>query len=263
MYRVRFLPAIFAISVVASAILARAQNDTPAQAAARAALEQQMNQMNNEQAPGSTNVTPPPAEPSAPPPTAKAPPAPAPTPQFSTNVPMTANMESTMAPAGMSNTNEPPASESKSQTNASTMSAPPTMIQVTNEAAQYPVNPPIAPLPPPQGETTTTPATPPPPTHPVPVPPSGTGNQWPTTGQSTPGAQQVVPPVVTGAGPSLAGERPGTNAVPVFGPITAPPLPISQEKQRELQSLLSQYMANQITPAQYQQQRAQIMAEPN
>ncbi|HEV2319791.1 MAG TPA: hypothetical protein VGV18_08585, partial [Verrucomicrobiae bacterium] len=75
--------------------------------------------------------------------------------------------------------------------------------------------------------------------------------------------QEVPPSIATGPGPSLNNEPHSTNSVPNFDrALTAPPLPISQEKQAELQNLLSQYMANQITPAQYQEDRAKIMAEP-
>lgn len=263
MQHFRFLSAILAISLASSAALAQTDNDTPAQAAARAALEQQMNQMNAEQPPASNNAVPAPApaEPASPPPAMTEP-----TPQFSTNVPMTeipmtAKTEAKLAPSGMSNTNEPPAAEIRADTNASTLSVPPTVVTVTNQADQYPVNPPMAPLPPPQAQTTAPVSTSAePPSHPVPVPTSGSGNGWPTAVPSKEGSQPM--PIVSGAGPSL-GQEPRTNSVPAFAPITAPPLPISQEKQTELQNLLSQYMANQITPVQYQQQRAQILAQPN
>jgi hypothetical protein len=45
-------------------------------------------------------------------------------------------------------------------------------------------------------------------------------------------------------------------------PIEAPPLPISEAKQAQLQSLLIQYKANVITPEQYQTARAKILADP-
>lgn len=286
MPRFRFLEVFVATSLVCGALAARADNDTPAQAAARAALEQQMNQMDNEQSAGSTNfvaptnsATPPPeqsvppSEPSMPPSASSAPP-PAkpittPTPQFSTNIPVNAEMESHMAPAGMSQTNEPATAQMQSQTNVASMTVPPYVLN-TNETEQYPVNPPIAPLPPPESETSSTPAPDTMQTHPVPVPASGPGNQWPTAGPANPEAQQLPPsaamngtePAMNGMGPNMRNEPQRTNDVPVFGPITAPPLPISQEKQGELQNLLSQYMANQITPTQYQEQRAKILAEP-
>jgi hypothetical protein len=45
-------------------------------------------------------------------------------------------------------------------------------------------------------------------------------------------------------------------------PIHAPPLPISAAKEMRLQGLLQLYEADQITPAQYHAERAKILAEP-
>jgi len=45
-------------------------------------------------------------------------------------------------------------------------------------------------------------------------------------------------------------------------PIAAPPLPISASKQERLEALLVKYKADQITPEEYHQQRAAILAEP-
>jgi len=42
----------------------------------------------------------------------------------------------------------------------------------------------------------------------------------------------------------------------------APPLPITMEKQQKLQELLAKYRADQVTPEEYQKQRAAILAEP-
>jgi len=42
----------------------------------------------------------------------------------------------------------------------------------------------------------------------------------------------------------------------------APPLPISMDKQQKLQELLTKYRADQVTPEEYQKQRAAILAEP-
>ncbi|MGH8022857.1 MAG: hypothetical protein ACRED1_04710, partial [Limisphaerales bacterium] len=134
--------------------------------------------------------------------------------------------------------------------------APPSLLN-TNETEQYPVNPPMAPLPPPQAETTLPAAAGQ--THPVPAPVSGSGNGWPKAPSSNSGAQQLPPEVANGPGPSIQNEAPSTNGAPNLESITAPPLPISQEQQAELQNLLSQYMANQITPEQYQDQRAKIL----
>jgi len=47
-----------------------------------------------------------------------------------------------------------------------------------------------------------------------------------------------------------------------FKPIVAPPLPISAAKQAQLNTLLDMYKADRITPANYQKQRAAILAGP-
>lgn len=268
MQRIGILSVVVASILAFGGILAQADEDTPAQAAARAALQQQMNQMDTEQAPGSTNSMTAPAVVSPTPPPATTSPTPppvsAPTPQFSTNVPVTAEEQSAMAPAGMSQTNQPAMAEMSARTNLPAITAPPPSVLTTNETEQYPVNPPMAPLPPPQSETPTMAPTVMTPTHPVAVPPSGSSiNQWPAAAQPTLGAPQVpTAPLVNGTGPNIGNEPKVTNSEPSFSTITAPPLPISQQQQADLQSLLSQYMANQITPAQYQEERAKILAQP-
>jgi hypothetical protein len=45
-------------------------------------------------------------------------------------------------------------------------------------------------------------------------------------------------------------------------PIEAPAPPISADKQAQLQALLAKYMADQVSPEEYQQQRAAILAQP-
>jgi hypothetical protein len=47
-----------------------------------------------------------------------------------------------------------------------------------------------------------------------------------------------------------------------FPPLEGPELPISGAKVQRLHALLQQYKADQITPEQYQAQRARILAEP-
>jgi hypothetical protein len=45
-------------------------------------------------------------------------------------------------------------------------------------------------------------------------------------------------------------------------PIDVPPPPVSAKKEAELQALLAKYMADQVTPEEYQKARAAILAEP-
>jgi len=47
-----------------------------------------------------------------------------------------------------------------------------------------------------------------------------------------------------------------------FKPVEAPPPPVSAQKEAELQALLARYMANQVSPDEYQKERAAILAEP-
>ena len=47
-----------------------------------------------------------------------------------------------------------------------------------------------------------------------------------------------------------------------FQPMQGPALNISSEKQQRLNDLLRRYQADEITPAQYHQERAKILAEP-
>ena len=61
---------------------------------------------------------------------------------------------------------------------------------------------------------------------------------------------------------ATAAQQPTTPGVPGRIAIIAPALPISATKEQRLQALLMQYRADQITPQQYQTQRAAILAEP-
>ncbi|HUC86307.1 MAG TPA: hypothetical protein VL970_14005 [Candidatus Acidoferrales bacterium] len=75
--------------------------------------------------------------------------------------------------------------------------------------------------------------------------------------ESTPAAQSsaaVQPAPATGSG------NVGKNLD--RQPMTGPPLPISASKEARLQALLEKYKADQITPEEYHQQRAAILAEP-
>ena len=47
-----------------------------------------------------------------------------------------------------------------------------------------------------------------------------------------------------------------------FKPVEAPPPPVSAQKVAALQALLAKYKANQISPDEYQKERAAILAEP-
>jgi hypothetical protein len=76
----------------------------------------------------------------------------------------------------------------------------------------------------------------------------------------------VAPAAPTAKPVALSPTKPSSTTVPGkeagFAPIVAPPLPISAAKQQELDALLVQYKADQISPEEYHKQRAAILAEP-
>jgi hypothetical protein len=81
--------------------------------------------------------------------------------------------------------------------------------------------------------------------------------QWQNPPPAKPAAPAVAPavkPVPANAG--YAGKTLG------FKPVEAPPPPVSAQKVAELQALLARYMANQVSPDEYQKERAAILAEP-
>ena len=56
--------------------------------------------------------------------------------------------------------------------------------------------------------------------------------------------------------------RAGTTASSNFIPLEGPPLEISSEKHDRLNNLLQRYKSDQLTPEQYQVERAKILAGP-
>jgi len=72
---------------------------------------------------------------------------------------------------------------------------------------------------------------------------------------------QQLPPYTYNAGsPQGYGASAGTSLQ--FPPLQGPDLPISGDKVQRLHALLQQYKADQITPEQYQAERAKILAGP-
>jgi hypothetical protein len=208
MQNFRLLPAIVAVTLCASPILTRA-DDTPQQAAARAAMMQQMNGgdtgVQDTNVPAITAPQPETMPATPPPPAYVPPPAPATPPPMSVTPPLA-------APS-------------------------PVMTNMTMDT-QYPVNP--APT---ASQSNTSP---------IVVPPAPSENP-PTAAPAT----STMFPASTPA-PATPVASPAPAAAPL--PMTAPPLPVTATQQQALQDLLSQYEANQITPAQYQAQRAKILS---
>jgi hypothetical protein len=89
-------------------------------------------------------------------------------------------------------------------------------------------------------------------------------NSQPTSALGPPSGVAATPPAkpagpVANPSPANAGT---TGAALGFKPIEAPPLPISAQKEAELQALLAKYMADQVSPDEYQKERAAILSEP-
>ena len=70
---------------------------------------------------------------------------------------------------------------------------------------------------------------------------------------------QELPPDIE-APPAQLGKS--QKVVLNFPPLPAPPSPVSVEKQQKLNSLLQRYKVDLISPEQYQEQRAKILAGP-
>ena len=226
----KLLPAVCAAVFCASFISVRA-DDTPVQAAARAALEQKLNELDTTQTQAPpVLVTPSGAVVVQPD-------------KSATNVTKTVPAKTVTSPtapaATTSATNAVPAAS------GTTPAAP---------VAAEPKNPPAETMP-----TEVTPATPPPaetkPAPPAITPAAGTVLQSPVM----PAMIKVKPGVMSATNQINAiytGKELGLK------PIESPLLPISAAQQAQLQALLAKYKANQITPEEYHNQRAEILAQP-
>jgi len=231
----KFLPLFCATAVCAGFISARA-DDNPAQAAARAALEEKMQELDAQEA---TNAeVPPPAAvvtPSAPAQEQPAPPA------AVTTIPATPEAqpaattpaETQPAPAIIPADNDAQAAvraalDAKMQEldaqEAATNSVTLPVITIAPTAAAPAQAAPVVETPPMQAAPVQAPAA---------------------------AAPQMPPANVDYPGKDLG-----------LKPIDVPPPPISADKQAQLQALLAKYMADQVSPEEYHKQRAAILAEP-
>jgi Tfp pilus assembly protein PilE len=84
--------------------------------------------------------------------------------------------------------------------------------------------------------------------------------QWNTATNTTLVLPSTNPPIIVTRPVVVPPAKPANP--PGLNPILAPPLPITASKEMQLQSLLQQYLNDQITPEQYQIERAKILAEP-
>lgn len=270
------------MAVVLCANFVRA-DDNAAQAAARAALMQKMQEMDSGQP---DNSTPPPMAP-APTPNNQAMPAETPSePQPETKPEPTENT----VPA---ETFAPPQAASPAGDNASQSAARAALMQKMQEINSEPAaNPatamPAATEPAPVATTPVTPQTnensaqaqeqaiisqhtaqtAPQTVNVAPVP-----SETSESSAQTPAPQKhgffshILHPFGEGNRSAVTEQRQMTHAAPQssaknnsgFAPVEPPPLPVSSEQEAQLQALLEKYKANQITPEQYQSERAAII----
>jgi len=218
----KLLSAVSVAAFLAGSLAARAQ-DTPDQAAARAALMDKMSELNAQQ-------------------------------NQPTNAP-TAQTQTAPAVTAVPETTPPPVAAP----------APPPVIVVTASGTEQE----------PAGQPTN--VVPVPPSAAAPVAPSGNSSMFtPVPPPSNPDAQAGTPPPdlvpVQPAKPAAPAVAPAVKPAPAnvsyagktlgFKPVEAPPPPVSAQKEAELQALLARYMANQVSPDEYQKERAAILAEP-
>ena len=274
----KLLPAVCAAVFCASFISVRA-DDTPVQAAARAALEQKLNELDTTQtqAPpvlvtpsgavvvqpdkSATNVTR-----TVPAKTVTSPTAPAKTTSATKAVPA-ASRTTPAAPVAPEPKNPPaevtPATPPPAETKPAPMMTPgepaaaATTTSETNAAPAASGTTPAAPVA--TMPTEVTPATPPP-TETKPAPPAIT----PAAGTVL---QSPVRPATIKVKPGVMSATNQINAIYTgkelgLKPIESLLLPISAAQQAQLQALLAKYKANQITPEEYHNQRAEILAQP-
>ena len=258
------LSAVCAAALILVGITVRAQ-DNPQQAAARAALLSKINELEAQQrqptnpVPPTSAVTPsgveqqparqpanaaPYMEPASKPPednVVMTPVNPPPTKAEKAAAKAQAKADARQAAAELKAKKEAKAAL-KAQTSAKATATP-----ADDSGLFTPVPPPSNPMsqismPPAMQQTTTAP---PPPPAVVPTPPV-----------------KPAPPVVAPAANPAPANASYSGKALGFTPITPPPPPVSAQKEAQLQALLAQYMANQITPEQYHKARAEILAQP-
>jgi hypothetical protein len=277
----KFSAAICAIAVCSNFISVRA-DDTPAQAAARAALEQKMQQLDTQ--PAATTAETPPILVTPSGATQEQPATPTPA-----ENPATAPIQSaTSSQPSLDTSNVPtaeiiqhsmmPLPEENQPAKISQAPAPPA---ITTPA---PIETPAATTPPAemQPAPATTPAdadhqaealqalqqkmseldnqqaaTPPPAATEIQPPPSPAVVATPPPEPVAPEIKTIVtPPQKKPDNVNYAGKELNLK------PIEAPSLPISADKEARLQALLAKYKADQVSPEEYHTQRAEILAEP-
>jgi len=286
----KLLTPICAIAVCTAFLSVRA-DDSPVQAAARAALEQKMNEIDKPETAPATVSNAPAVKPArkastnAVAPVTPAPvvatPAPAPaapavdTPAEVKPVPPAEPAPVTLPPAAAAPTAEPqPAAASTpvEPTPAPATAEPPSAPAETAPAETTPAVPPPAETKPAMAETPAAPEAAAPTAAPAPAPiatpapaPAATPTPAPT---STPTVAPKAAPVVVFPLPVKPGVTSPTNQLNAQIPsgelglksIEPPTLPVSADQEAELLDLLAKYKASQISPEEYFKQRKEILA---
>lgn len=265
----KLLLTVCAASVCSSFICARAA-DTPAQAAARAALEQKMQELNAQSsqtnaAPAATQKESPPAQPA---PSAAAIQTPPPaatvnsTPSSETNTEAQAEAQAAL---------EEKMRQLNAESGGQKQGAP---VLVNSSGAVVVETPTNQPAPVMAAPTATTPssggsglfepvAPTPPNTEAQAAAQEALQQKIGEVNQGQVAAQPAAPvtqPTFSGSSraassASYAAKEPG------FPPIVAPPLPISASKEAQLQALTAKYIANEISPEAYFKQREEILSK--
>jgi hypothetical protein len=253
----KFMPLVCAAIICAGFISARA-DDSPAQAAARAALDEKMRELDAQQAP--TNAETPPAivvtpsgamqeQPSQPAAATITPAQPAPSAASADSEAQARTLQALQQKMSQLDKQQPLETTTTSSDTAAQAAARAALDQKMREmdAQQASTNAETSPV----VKITPSIAAPEQPSHSV------EAQSVQTAPVQTPvAATQPLPPLPPPANVNYPGKSLGLKL------IEAPALPISADKEAQLQALLAIYKADQITPAEYQAQRAKILAEP-
>lgn len=269
----KLLTAVCAAAFLTGSVAVRAQ-DTPAQAAARAALMQKMNELDAQQSqPTNSNplasvVIAPSVAPTAPPPVVTPPSVALPTETQTTPAVIVVPEATPPPPAMVTPEVAPVVTPPPAIVVTPSGVMPPPVVPADNSGFFTPVPPPshpegaqVAPqqqMPNPNSQPTFEPNPPSKLVKPLKSDKPSTSHVLKAPAPAKPVKPKSAPVVKTppSANANYAGKTLG------LPPYVPPPPPVSAKKEAELQALLAKYMADQMTPDQYQTARAAILAEP-
>ncbi len=237
----KLLSAACAATCLSGFFTVRAQ-DNPAQAAARAALMEKISELNAQPSPPANQrmaqaiiVTP-----------------------TGTSVvqstPASAAPDTLLGPADTPDTPAQAAARAALAEKISQLNAQPSTSANQTPVAATASSSPFSPVPPPSNPKVQ--ISPPPA-----VPPTAPAvNPQPAAAPMPKAATAPVAATAVKTPPPANGNYPGKSLG--LPPFVAPPPPVSAQQDAELQALLAKYMANQVSPDEYQKERAAILAKP-